>query len=69
MTPTITFQLEPDAAAIVKRAAARLQLPVMECGDGSFRVLLKDDRDAYLLGAATAEDPEWARIFLKAGGR
>lgn len=64
MPQHITFDVSPGLAAITKRAAARLQLPVIDCADGTFRVELADSVDAYRLGDLSVQDPAWAQEFL-----
>lgn len=65
----ITFELQPDAAAIVQRAALALGLRVrsMTSSNGLYRVVvvLNEPIDAYRLGERTAGDPAWAKEFLR----
>lgn len=61
---SITFALVDDrAVAIVKRAAAALQLRVDTFADGTFCVHLNDPIDAYHLGDRCVTDPGWAGLF------
>jgi hypothetical protein len=63
--PSITFDLQGDAARITKRAAQTLKLRVIDLPDGSFRVDLRSPLDAYELGQLTACDPAWARLLME----
>lgn len=61
----IVFNLPEEPARITKWAAGQLNLPVVDQGDGSFRVELRTATDAYHLGLLTSTDPRWAEIFLE----
>lgn len=68
MNESITFDLQPDVAVIVKRAAAALKLRVIDGtgrSAGTFRVEVATAIDAYRLAEVMTGDPAWARVFLE----
>lgn len=61
---SIAFRLAPAAEAIVRRAATKLNLTVVDLLPAGICVELTDAIDAYRLGDLTASDPAWAPLFV-----
>ena len=61
---SITFDLEGEAAAITRRAAAGLHLTIVDLEGPAFRVELNEPYDAFRLATQSALDPAWPRVFI-----